>query len=153
MPRSNRSATSSAAPTVVIVDADRRIQGSLSDLLAITGEVRVVGLAGDVRGALEAVDRVRPDAVLVDPRLPDVEAGMALVGGLRRAWPRMRIVLTGWGDVTGHAIGPGAELCYVSKNASPEAFAAAIVDACHPLEPAATAPWPPESRPAPAGSA
>ncbi|MBW3613041.1 MAG: response regulator [Chloroflexi bacterium] len=152
MPRSIRSATSHA-PTVVIVDADRRIQGSLSDLLAITGDVRVVGCAGDVRGALEEVERVRPDAVLVDPRLPDVEAGMALVGGLRRAWPRMRIVLTGWGDVTGHAVGPDAECCYVSKNASPEAFAAAIVDACEPRVPVATAPSPRESRPAPAGSA
>lgn len=133
MPRSHSSA-SSPAPTVVIVDADRRVQGSLADLLAITGHVRVVDRAGDVRGALEAVERARPDAVLVDPRLPDVEAGMALVGGLRRAWPRMRVVLTGWGDVSGHAVGPGDELCYVSKNATPEAFAAAIVDACCPLE-------------------
>ncbi|HSK93226.1 MAG TPA: response regulator [Candidatus Angelobacter sp.] len=125
-------ATTTAAPSVVIVDADRRVQASLADLLGVAGEVRVAGVAGDVRAALECVERVRPDAVLVDPRLPDVEAGMALVGGLQRAWPGVRIVLTGWGDVTGHGIGPGADLAYVSKTASPEAFAEAIVDACCP---------------------
>jgi DNA-binding NarL/FixJ family response regulator len=124
--------TSSTGPRVVIVDADNRIQASLSDLLDVTGEVEVVGRAGDVRGALETVEQERPDVVLVDPRLPDVEAGMALVSGLQRAWPGMRIVLTGWGDTQGHAIGPDDGTRYVSKSASPEAFAAAIVDACCP---------------------
>lgn len=125
--------TSAAAPRVVIVDADRRVQSSLGDLLGVAGDVEVVGRAGDVRSALELVERQRPDAVLVDPRLPDVEAGMALVGGLERAWPHVRIVLTGWGDTTGHAQGPRAGVRYVSKTASPEEFAGAIVDACrHP---------------------
>ncbi len=120
------------APRVVIVDADRRVQASLADLLGVSGEVVVVGRAGDVRTALETVERERPDAVLVDPRLPDVEAGMALIGGLRRARPRMRIVLTGWADTEGHAMHPDGVTSYVSKSASPEAFAAAIVDACRP---------------------
>jgi DNA-binding NarL/FixJ family response regulator len=116
---------------VVIVDADRRVQQSLADLLGVTGDVDVVGRAGDVRSALEAVERERPDVVLVDPRLPDVEAGMALIVGMTRAWPGVRVVLTGWGDTTGSGIGPGAGIRYVSKGSSPEAFAAAIVDACH----------------------
>jgi DNA-binding NarL/FixJ family response regulator len=124
--------TSPAGPRVVIVDADNRVQASLADLLDVTGEVEVVGRAGDVRRALETVEQERPDVVLVDPRLPDVEAGMALIGGLQRAWPGMRIVLTGWGDTQGHAIGPDDGTRYVSKSASPEAFAAAIVDACCP---------------------
>lgn len=120
------------SPRVVIVDADRRVQQSLADLLGVTGEVRVVGRAGDVRAALELVEQERPDAVLVDPRLPDVEAGLALVAGLARAWPSMRVVMTGWSDTEGHAPqGPG-ESTYVSKSATPEQFAAAIVLACGP---------------------
>src|SRR5688572_27312816 len=91
-----------SSPRVVIVDADRRIQQSLADLLGVTGEVEVVGRAGDVRAALELVERERPDAVLVDPRLPDIEAGLALITGMARAWPSMRIVLTGWSDTAGH---------------------------------------------------
>lgn len=125
-------ATSTPTPRVVIVDADRRVRASLADLLAVTGQVRVVGRAGDVRTALEVVEREDPSVVLVDPRLPDVEAGMALISGLRRARPKLRIVLTGWGDTTGHAMGPSDGTRYVSKSASPEAFAAAIVDACCP---------------------
>jgi DNA-binding NarL/FixJ family response regulator len=108
------------------------VQQSLADLLAVTGEVEVVGRAGDVRTALEMVERERPDVVLVDPRLPDVEAGTALIGGMVRAWPSMRIVLTGWGDTTGHAIDPRAGMSYVSKSDSPEAFVTALVDACCP---------------------
>jgi two-component system, LytTR family, response regulator len=116
-------------PRVVIVDADRRLLSSLTDLLAVSGEVAVVGQANDVRQALEAVERIRPDVVLVDPRLPDVDAGLAMVSGMRRAWPDLRIVLTGWGDTAGHAIDPDAPR-YVSKGSSPEEFVAAIANAC-----------------------
>ncbi|MBA2265666.1 MAG: response regulator, partial [Chloroflexi bacterium] len=86
------------SPRVVIVDADRRIQQSLADLLGVTGEVEVVGRAGDVRAALELVERERPDVVLVDPRLPDIDAGLAMITGMARAWPSMRVVMTGWND-------------------------------------------------------
>ena len=129
MPLSPRS-DSPSPPRVVIVDADRRVQQSLSNLLGVTGEVEVVGRAGDVRSALQEVERLQPDVVLVDPRLPDVEAGQALIGGLARAWPSMRIVLTGWSGTEGHnGLGEAASR-YVSKGSSPEAFVTAIVDAC-----------------------
>jgi DNA-binding NarL/FixJ family response regulator len=121
-------------PRVVIVDADRRVIQSLADLLAVTGEVSVVGRAADVRAALEEVEEKQPDVVLIDPRLPDIDAGMALVSGLSRARPDLRIVLTGWsdnGDVVGHVSAVDSQR-YVSKSASPEAFASAIVDACCP---------------------
>ncbi len=120
----------SPAPRVVIVDADRRVQASLGDLLDVAGGVEVVGRAGDVRAALELVERERPDAVLLDPRLPDLDAGMALMGGLERAWPRVRVVLTGWADTSGHGHAPRPAAPYVSKTASPEEFAEAVVDAC-----------------------
>ena len=121
-----------SAPRVVIVDADRRVQQSLSDLLGLTGRVSVVGRAGDVRAALEEVEKERPDVVLLDPRLPDVEAGAALIAGLRRAWPERKVVLTGWTDVEGHAALDGPHACYVSKGGTPEEFVSAIVDACCP---------------------
>ena len=77
-----------SAPRVVIVDADRRVLQSLSDLLGVSGEVDVVGRATDVRAALEEIEREHPDVVLVDPRLPDVDAGMALIGGMS---PRLAV--------------------------------------------------------------
>ncbi|HEU5324730.1 MAG TPA: response regulator transcription factor [Candidatus Limnocylindria bacterium] len=122
----------STTPRVVIVDADRRVQSSLADLLGVTHEVSVVGRAGDVRSALQVIESEHPDAVLVDPRLPDVEAGIALISGIARAWPDMRIVLTGWNDTGGHSLTPVAATRYVSKNASPEEFVQAVVQACCP---------------------
>jgi DNA-binding NarL/FixJ family response regulator len=117
-------------PRVVIVDADRRVQQSVADLLGVSSDVAVVGRTGDVRAALELVERERPDVVVLDPRLPNIEAGMALMAGIRRAWPTLRVVLTGWSDTEGHAVHvPGAPR-YVSKESSPEEFVAAIVDAC-----------------------
>jgi len=116
-------------PRVVIVDADRRVQQSLSDLLGVTGEVEVVGRAGDVRAALEQVETAHPDVVLMDPRLPDIEAGVALIGGMNRAWPDLRIVLTGWSDTEGHVL-TNMPTRYVSKGGSPEEFIRAVVDAC-----------------------
>jgi len=75
------------SPSVVIVDADRRVRQSLSDVLRLAGGVEVLGSAGDVRAALELIERHRPDVVVVDPRLPDVPAGIALLSGIRLAWP------------------------------------------------------------------
>jgi DNA-binding NarL/FixJ family response regulator len=119
-----------SAPRVVIVDADRRVLQSLADLLGVTGEIDVVGRAADVRSALEEIERLHPDAVLVDPRLPDVDAGMALIGGMSRAWPAMRVVMTGWSDPTVPLVPGQKGRRYVSKGSSPEEFADAIVNAC-----------------------
>jgi len=120
---------SKTPPRVLIVDADRRVQQSLSDLLGVTGEVGVVGRAGDVRAALEQVETSRPDVVLMDPRLPDIEAGVALIGGMSRAWPDLRIVLTGWSDTEGHVL-TNMPTRFVSKSGTPEEFVRAVVKAC-----------------------
>jgi DNA-binding NarL/FixJ family response regulator len=116
-------------PRVVIVDADRRVLQSLSDLLGVSGEVDVVGRAADVRSALEEIERVHPDVVLVDPRLPDVDAGMALIGGMARAWPSLRVVVTGWSDAEGRPVLNG-KTCFVQKGSSPEEFVDAIIAGC-----------------------
>lgn len=120
-----------SAPRVVIVDADRRVQQSLTDLLGLTGQVAVVGVAGDVREALEEVERTHPDVVLVDPRLPDIEAGTAMIAGMSRAWPALRIVLTGYSDTEGH-MPATTHAHYVSKGASPEDFITAFLTVCCP---------------------
>jgi DNA-binding NarL/FixJ family response regulator len=120
---------SPSVPRVVIVDADRRVLQSLADLLGVSGEVEVVGRAADVRAALEEIERVQPDVVLVDPRLPDVDAGLALIGGMRRAWPSLRIVMTGWGDAEARP-GQDGSACYVSKGSTPEEYVEAIVAGC-----------------------
>lgn len=112
------------------MDEDRRVQQSLAELLRLTGRVTVVGRASTVRAALELIEHEEPDVLIVDPRLPDLEAGAELVSTLERSRPGLRIVLAGW-SVTPEQPELLTTACtYVSKNGSPEDFIAAVVDAC-----------------------
>ena len=112
----------------MIVDADRRVRQSLTDVLRLAGGVEVLGSAGDVRAALELVELHRPDVVVIDPRLPDIPPGVALVRGIRLAWPATRIVLTGWGGP--ETALPGPDLAFVAKSAPAEEFVAGVLKAC-----------------------
>ncbi len=106
------------------------MQQSLGDLLRLTGRVNVIAGASDVRTALQIVDREDPDVLIVDPRLPDLEAGAALVTSLRRSRPSLRIVLAGWSVAPEQPELLSSACSYVSKNGTPEEFIAAVVDAC-----------------------
>jgi two-component system nitrate/nitrite response regulator NarL len=117
-------------PRTVIIDADRRVQQSLAEVLNLTGRIRVVGAAGDVRQGLELVEREHPDVVIVDPHLPDLAAGEAFLSGVRLAWPATQVVVTGWGDRSEHPAVAARAAGFVSKSGSPEDFVAAVVDAC-----------------------
>jgi DNA-binding NarL/FixJ family response regulator len=114
-------------PRVAVVDADRRVQQSIAEVLRVAG-VEVIGTAGDVRSALELVATARPTVILVDPRLPDVDAGRALLSGISLGWPSVRLVLMGWTD---EREGVPTETAFVSKTAPPEEFLAATLKACN----------------------
>ncbi len=81
---------------LLVVDADRRVRASLAGLLDLAEHVEVVGSAGDARLALEACEAQRPDAVIVDPRLPELPDGIAFIRGLRADQPRVRVVVVAW---------------------------------------------------------
>jgi DNA-binding NarL/FixJ family response regulator len=59
-------------PTVLIVDDHEPFRESASALLEVEG-FAVVGVAADGSGALEAVERLRPEIVLLDIQLPDLD--------------------------------------------------------------------------------
>jgi DNA-binding NarL/FixJ family response regulator len=81
---------------VLVVDADERVRESLAGLLAIGGRLDVVGRAGQPGVALDLARETRPDVVIVDPRLPDVDAGTAFIDELRAAVPATRILAMSW---------------------------------------------------------
>jgi DNA-binding NtrC family response regulator len=114
---------------VIIVDLDRRVQQSLADVLELGG-LHVVATAGDVREALEKIEVTAADYLLIDPRLPDVDAGRALLSYVALGWPDLRVILMGWGEGIEHT--PLAEHAdaYVPKNADTEEFVAATLRAC-----------------------
>jgi DNA-binding NarL/FixJ family response regulator len=58
---------------VVLVDDDALVRSGLRMMLAGAAGIEVVGEADDGRGTLGAVDRHRPDVVLMDIRMPQVD--------------------------------------------------------------------------------
>lgn len=74
---------SGAAIRVVLVDDDPLVRSGLRMLLAGADRIEVVGEADDGRAVLAAVDRHRPDVVLMDIRMPQLDgiAATALVRG------------------------------------------------------------------------
>jgi CheY-like chemotaxis protein len=77
---------------VLIVDDDRSFRETASDLLRARGFV-VAGEAADHLEALTAVERFRPDAVLLDIHLPQVD-GFDIVSELSPGADGPRVLLT-----------------------------------------------------------
>jgi DNA-binding NarL/FixJ family response regulator len=78
--------------TILIIDDDPRFRAQASQLLEADGFV-VVGHADDGASGLEASRSLRPDFVLLDIGLPDVE-GFVVARELATDGPPPRVVLT-----------------------------------------------------------
>ena len=70
-----------------------------------------------------------PRSCVVDPRLPELSDGSALVELVARDWPNVRVVIMGWGDVGDSPVGL-ASAAFVTKSAKPDEFVAATLAAC-----------------------
>lgn len=96
---------------LLLVDDHEVVRAGLSALLAQHEELEVVGEAGTVAGALEVAEKVKPDVVLLDVRLPD-GSGFEACRKLHQLTPPVRvIILTAFADeeIVMQAIGSGAE--------------------------------------------
>ena len=112
---------------VLVVDADDRVRESLTGLLAIGGRVVVVGSADSAATALDLVESTSPDIVIVDPRLPEVDAGLAFIAKLRTVSPDVRILATCWSDALEATVINGGADGFVRKTFRPNDLVAAIV--------------------------
>jgi CheY-like chemotaxis protein/two-component sensor histidine kinase len=86
-----------AAPIHLLL-VDDNVDGArmLGHLLEVHGYR--ISLAFDGAGAIEAFARLRPDAVLLDPGLPDID-GLEVARHMRLQWPGVHLIaVTGHGD-------------------------------------------------------
>ena len=79
---------------VVIVDDDALVRGGLSMLLGGAAGIEVVGEAADGSEVLAAIDRHRPDVVLLDLRMPKLDGIGALALLKQQPSPPAVVVLT-----------------------------------------------------------
>jgi DNA-binding NarL/FixJ family response regulator len=77
---------------VVLVDDHQLIREGLRRAFDRAGDIDVVGEAGSVAEALDALDRLRPDVLVTDVRLPDGD-GIGLTTQVRTNNPSMGIVV------------------------------------------------------------
>ena len=79
--------------SVLIVDDHPVVRAGLRDMLSGEGDIEVVGEAGDGSEALESARRLRPDVVLLDVQLPDMD-GFEIAALLGTNGDRPQIILT-----------------------------------------------------------
>jgi DNA-binding NarL/FixJ family response regulator len=84
--------------TVVLADDQRVVREGLASLLGLLPDIEVLGTASDGEEAIALVERLRPDVVLMDLRMPRCD-GVAATRRLReRGSPTHVVVLTTYAD-------------------------------------------------------
>jgi len=116
-----------ASVRVLLVDDDDLMRAGLRAVLSSDANVDVVGEAGDGRAAVESVRSLRPDLVLMDVRMPDLD-GIAATREVIAASPDVKVViLTTFeqDDYIFGALNAGAS-GFLLKRTAPEELLAAI---------------------------
>jgi DNA-binding NarL/FixJ family response regulator len=112
---------------VLLVDDHQVVRQGLRTFLDAQEDIEVVGEAGDGAGCVEAAERLRPDLILLDLRMPGSDGVQALRALRERANPARVLVVTSFTEPAAvlPAVRAGAA-GYVYKDVDPQALAAAI---------------------------
>jgi DNA-binding NarL/FixJ family response regulator len=125
-------------PRVMVVDDNLVVRSGLISLLE-AADVQVVAEACDGQQAIEEAERVRPDVVLLDVRMPLVD-GVAAAKLLSRISQVIMLTYTDDPDIIRSAIANGAVGYLVHESFTADELAAAVHGAVrggNPLSPAA----------------
>jgi DNA-binding NarL/FixJ family response regulator len=112
--------------SIVVVDDDDHFREALAELLTAY-DLDVVGTAGSARAAVEAVDGLKPDVVLMDVQMPGV-TGIEATQTIVQMHPSTRILMltiSGDGADVLEAMLAGAT-GYLVKGTAPESLVAGI---------------------------
>jgi len=77
---------------VLLVDDQRLMRDGLRTLLELEGDLEIVGEAADGAQALQAFQRLRPDVVLMDVRMPTMD-GVEATRLLTQGWRDARVII------------------------------------------------------------
>ena len=77
---------------IIIVDDDCLVSGALKTILEVNGDVRVTAIGADGREAIELYRKFRPDVLLMDIRMKEMN-GLDAAGEILGEFPDAKILL------------------------------------------------------------
>jgi DNA-binding NarL/FixJ family response regulator len=112
----------------VVADDDARVRRDFAAILELEPDIEVAAVAADGAAALEVCDRLRPDVVVLDVRMPVLD-GIAATRRLReRHTDRCRVLVVTTFDLDDYVLGAvraGAG-GFLLKDQAPDQLAAAV---------------------------
>jgi DNA-binding NarL/FixJ family response regulator len=110
-----------------VVDDHPVVRQGLRTFLDVQPDITVVGEAGDGETCVAEAEKLRPDVILLDLRMPESDGLVALHGLRESANPAKVLVITSFTDPSAvlPAVRAGAA-GYVYKDVDPPALAAAV---------------------------
>ena len=79
-------------PNVLIVDDTKQVRERLTALLSECSEINVIGQAGNSLEALAVVEKLAPDAVILDIRLPG-KSGIQVLQEIKARYPETTVIM------------------------------------------------------------
>jgi DNA-binding NarL/FixJ family response regulator len=105
--------------TALIVDDQSRARKSLKALLSTWPRIGEIREARDGREAVQLVEELQPDVVLMDVRMPQID-GLEATGQIKAWWPQVKvIVLSMYTEHRDEALAAGAD-AFVGKAEAPD---------------------------------
>ena len=80
-----------AATRVLLVDDESLVRRILKQILSAYQDLELVGEAANGEEAISAVEKLQPDVVVMDIRMPGYD-GIAAVRAIRAKYPRAKII-------------------------------------------------------------
>ncbi len=114
--------------TVLIADDDIRIRDDFSALLGLEPDLRVVGAVADGEAAVESGERLSPDVIVMDVRMPRVDGIEATRRIAARPSPRPAVLVVTTFDLDEYVFGAfrAGAAGFLVKDSAPQSLADAV---------------------------
>jgi len=111
---------------VLVVDDQPRARQSLKALLRTLPQVSELCEAADGQEALRLIEESRPDVVLMDVRMPEMD-GLQTTRLIKTRWPQVKVILLSmYGEYMTQALEAGAD-AFVGKGEPPGTLLATLL--------------------------